>query len=113
MGKRHYKFEGISLEILISSYGLKQLIPEPTHLLPTDLKFINQPNMVMNSGVFLSVHQNGNHQIVFAKINLKIFYPPPGTRRTWDYGRANDEAINNAIASFDWKKVFSNINVPP
>ena len=65
----------------------------------------------MNSGVFLSVHQNGHHQIVLAKINLKIFYPPPGTRCTWDYGKANHEAINNAITNFDWKKAFSNINV--
>ena len=35
------KFEGIGIEILISSYGLKQLIFEPTHLLPTDLIFTN------------------------------------------------------------------------
>ena len=50
-------FEGISIENLTTSYGLKQLISEPTHLLPTsssciDLIFTNQPNMVMNSDVF-------------------------------------------------------------
>ena len=65
----------------------------------------------MNSGVFPSIHQNCHHQIVFAKVNFNIFYPPPYTRRTWDYGKANHEAINNAIANFDWEKALSNINV--
>ena len=31
--------------------------------------------------------------------------------RTWDYGKDNHEAINNAIVNFDWEKAFSNINV--
>ena len=65
-------FEGISIENLTSSYGFKQLISEPTHLLPTsssciDLIFTNQPNMVMNIGVFPSIHQNCHHQIVLLK----------------------------------------------
>ena len=67
--------------------------------------------MVMNSGVFLSIHQNCHHQIVFAKVNLNIFYLPPYMRRTWDYGKANHETISNAIANFDWEKGFSNTNV--
>ena len=67
--------------------------------------------MVVNSGVFPSVHQSCHHQIVFAKVNLKIFYPPPYTRRIWDNSNANHEAINNAIDGFDWEKAFSNVNV--
>ena len=65
----------------------------------------------MNSGGFPSIHQNCHHQIVFAKVNLSIFDPPPYRRCTWDYGKANHEAINNGIASFDWEKAFLNINV--
>ena len=108
-GNDFNNFEGISIENLISSYGFKQLIPEPTHLLPTsssytDLLFTNQPNMVMNSGVFPSIHQNCHHQIFFAKVNLNIFYPPPYMRCTWDYGKANHKAIKNGIVNFDWKK---------
>ena len=54
--------------------------------------------MVMNSGVFPSIHQS----IVFAKVNLNIFYLPPYTQRICDYGKANHEDISNAIANFDW-----------
>ena len=77
----------ISIENLTSSYGFKQLISEPTHLLPMSSSFIdliltNQPNMVMNSGVFPPIHQNCHHKIVFAKVNLNIFYPPPYTQHT-------------------------------
>ena len=67
--------------------------------------------MVVNSGVFSSIHQSCHHQIVFAKVNLKIIFPPSYTRRIWDYSRANHEAINNAIDGFDWEKAFSNVNV--
>ena len=108
--------EGVSIDNLTSSYGLKQLIAEPTHIVPTsssciDLLFTSQSNMVVNSGVFPSIHQSCHHQIVFAKVNLKIFYPPPYTRRIWDSSNANHEAINNAIDGFDWEKAFSNVNV--
>ena len=63
----------------------------------------------MNSGVFLSIHQSCHHQIAFAKVNLKLFYPPH-TWHIWDHSNANHEAIN-AIDSFDWEKAFSNVNV--
>ena len=57
--------------------------------------------MVKNSGVFPSIHENCSYQIIFAKINLIMLYPPPYTRRPWDYGKANHKAISNA---FDWEK---------
>ena len=108
--------EGVSIENLTSSYGLKQLIAEPTHILPTsssciDLLFTNQFNMVVNSGVFPSIHQSCHHHIVFAKVNLNIFYPPPYTRRIWYYSNANHKAINNALDGFDWEKAFGNVTV--
>ena len=67
--------------------------------------------MVVNNGVFQSIQQSCHHQTVFAKVNLKIFYPPPFTRHIWDYSNANHEAINNAFDGFDWEKAFSNVNV--
>ena len=67
--------------------------------------------MVVNSSVFPSIHQSRHHQIVFAKVNLRIFYPSPYTPRIWDYSNANHEAINNAIDGFDWEKAFWNVNV--
>ena len=66
--------------------------------------------MVVNSGAFPSIHQSCHHQIVFAKVNLTIFYPRPYTRGIWDYSNANHETINDAIDDFDWEKAFSNVN---
>ena len=102
--------EGVSIGNLTSSYGLKQLIVEKTHILPTsisciDLLFTNQSNMVAKSHVFPSINQRCLHQIVFAKVNIKIFYPPPYTRRIWDHNNTNQEAINNAIDGFHWKNL--------
>ena len=45
----------------------------------------------MESGVHSSLHPNCHHQIVFAKINLKIYYPPPYEREIWHYEKANAE----------------------
>ena len=46
----------------------------------TDLLFTSQPNLVMESGVHSSLHQNCHLQIIHAKINLKVCYPPPYER---------------------------------
>ena len=69
--------EGTILENLTSLYGMKQLISAPTHILQhssscIDLIFVNQPNLVIDSGIHPSLHQNCHHQIIFCKLNLKI-----------------------------------------
>ena len=33
--------------------------------------------MVIDSGVHASLHANCHHQIIYAKFDLKISYPPP------------------------------------
>ena len=104
--------EGTRFESITSYYGLHQIINEPTHILPSsasciDLIFTNQPNLVINSGVHPSLHENCHHQIIFAKINLKVYYPPPYKRQVWDYKKANIDAINLAIKSFNWEKAFN------
>ena len=94
--------EGARLEPITSFYGLHQIINELTHKLSSwssciDLIFTNQPNMITNSGVHPSLQQNCHQQKIFAKVNMKIFYPPCNT---------NVEAINSAIESFNWEKAF-------
>ena len=42
-----------------------------------ELIFASEPNLVMKSGVDSSLHKNCNHQIIYAKFNLQIYYPPP------------------------------------
>ena len=109
-------FEGSTIESITSQFGLHQLINEPTHLLQNSssciyLIFTFQPNIVVESGVDPSLHPNCHHQIMFAKFNLKIYYPPPYLREVWDYKEANADLINRAISNFNWEKAFSNTNI--
>ena len=78
-------YEGTKIDCLATEYYLKQVINEPTHLLEKsssciDLIFTSQQNSVMDAGVHTSLHANCHHQIVYAKFNLKIEYPPPYER---------------------------------
>ena len=95
---------------------MKQVITEPTHILENsssciDLIFSNQPNLIMDSGVHPTLHSKCHHQIIYAKLNLKIEYPPPYTRKIWNYSRSETDLINRSIESFDWSKLFSGKNV--
>ena len=87
-------YEGFKIEAIASQFGLKQLIQEPTHILSNsssciDLVFTSQPNLVMESGVHSSLHENCHHQLVYAKFNLKVWYSPPYECEIWHYQHAN------------------------
>ena len=104
-------YEGKKIESLTSQCGFKQVISNPTHILEStssciDLIFMSQPNLVMNSGVHSSLHPNCHHQIVHAKFNLKIFYPPPSERVAWHYQDANNDLIQRSISQFNWERAF-------
>ena len=69
--------EGIRLDAFSSYDGLHQVIKKPTHLIETsslciDLTFTNQTNLLIDSGVHLSFHNNYHHQIISCKLNLNI-----------------------------------------
>ena len=109
-------YEGSKIDAITSQFGLQQLIKEPTHILTDsssciDLLFTSQPNLLMESGVHSSLHQNCHHQIIYAKINFKVFYPPPYEREIWHYQRADVDQIQQAIEQFSWEKSFRNLNV--
>ena len=75
-------FEGLQIEFLASQFAMSQVINEPTHILDDsksciDLIITSQPNMRMDSGVHPSLHSNFHHQIIYAKLDLKVFYRPP------------------------------------
>ena len=62
-----------------------------THILKNsksriDLKFISKPNRVIDSDVQTSLHLYCHHQIVYAKLDLRVFYPAI-------YMRGNDVAF--------------------
>ena len=65
----------------------------------------------MDSGVHASLHVSCHHQIIYAKFNLQIYYPPPYERIVWHYKHANTDHIRNAIYGFSWERSFSNKDV--
>ena len=92
-------YEGKKLESLISRCGFKQVISDPTHILESvssgiDFIFTSQSNLVMNSGLRSSLHPNCHRQIIHAKFNLKIVYPPPFERVAWHYQDANNPTVH-------------------
>ena len=87
---------------------MKQLISAATHMLQhssscINLIFVNQPNLVIDSCIHLSLHQNCHYQVILCKLNLKVEYPPPHAWEVWkkmtDSGkvdliyRANDQFV--------------------
>ena len=108
--------ESAQLDYLTSLYSMKQVITESTHILENssssiDLIFSNQPNLIADSAVHPTLHSECYHQIIYSKLNLKIEYPPPYTRKIWDYSRSETDLINRSIECFDWSKSFSGKNV--
>ena len=64
-------FEGDPIENLTSQFGLHQAIKElGARILSTscslcvDLIFTSQPNLIIESGDYLSLHSNCHHQII-------------------------------------------------
>ena len=76
-----------------------------------DLIFTSQPNLITESAVHPSLHPNSHHQIIFAKFNQEIYYPPPYFCDVWHYQDANTDFIRRATDIFDWDKAFVNTNV--
>ena len=74
--------EGPPIDLLTMSYGLQQLISDPTQLLPNsssciDLIFMDQPNLIVDSGVHPSLHFKSQQQITYCRYNRTVKYPPP------------------------------------
>ena len=86
--------EGLDLNELTFHYNLHhQLINTPTHILPNsesciDFIFTSKPNLIPESGVHAYLFPRCHHQIIYAKVNLKVYYPTPYERLVWDYSKA-------------------------
>ena len=69
------------IDSLTTTHGFKQIISDPTHILPQASSCIDlitdQPNYVIDCGTHPSLHPSCHHQITFCKLNLKVEYSPP------------------------------------
>ena len=109
-------YESLKIDTITSQSGLQQIINELIYLTSNsssfiDLIFTSQPKLVMESDVHSSLHPNCHHQIVFAKINRKICYPPHYEREIWHYEKTNADLICKSIDQFCWDIRFTHIDV--
>ena len=65
----------------------------------------------MGSGVYSFLHSSCHYQVIFAKFNLSILYPPPYERTVWFYEKANPQLMRRAINEFDWTRALSNVSI--
>ena len=65
----------------------------------------------MDSGVHASLHPHCQPQIIFAKFDLKVFYPPPCERTVWHFSQANFDHIKRAVDLFDWESALTDLDV--
>ena len=56
-------------------------------------------------------HPNCRRQLIYAKFNLQIYYPPQYYREVCYYNDANTELIRPAVDQFNWQKAFLNKNI--
>ena len=109
--------EGKHFESLTSDLGLHQLISEPTHFMGDsrsciDLIFTDQPNLVVESGVHPSLHEQCHHQLVYGKLSVSNVKLPPYKRRIWYYDKADFVAIMKSIEMFRWQEHLENMSCP-
>ena len=67
-------FEGLKIGFLTFSFSFYQIIKKPTYILHsssscTDSIFTTQPNLVMESCVYSSLHASRHHQLPYVKFN--------------------------------------------
>ena len=76
-----------------------------------NLIFTSQPNLSVESGTQPSLHPNCHHQIIYAKFNLEVIYPPPYAGKVFHYQHSNVDLIRRSINESDWDRAFVNKHV--
>ena len=77
-----------------------------------DLIFTDQPNLVVESGVHPSLHEQCHHQLVYGKLSVSNVKLPPYKRRIWYYDKADFVAIMKSIEMFRWQEHLENMTCP-
>ena len=74
-----------------------------------DLIFTDQPNLVIETGVHPSLHEQCHHQIVHRKLSASNIAVPPYTRRIWYYDKADFANVMKSIEMFCWQEHLDKI----
>ena len=77
-----------------------------------DLIFTDQPNLIIESGVHPSLHEQCHHQIIYGKLSVSNVALPPYTRKIWHYDKADFVSIRKSIEMFAWNEHLVNITCP-
>ena len=88
-GKSNY--EGAKINCLTTEYDLKlknSLFALRILLSGIVVIFTFQPNLVIDASFHPFLHENCHHQIVYAKLNLKIQHPPPYEGEIWHFRKS-------------------------
>ena len=72
---------------------------------------MEEPLTNMKHNVHASLFERCHHQIIYAKFNFKIHFPPPYERLIWDYSKANENFIRRSLLKVDWTTALSNLHV--
>ena len=87
-------FAGKKIDFLTSSAGYTQIIDKPTHVINKsksciDLIFCTNQNVITKYGVDASLFDKCHHNIIYAKINIRVPLPPVFIREVWNYSKAD------------------------
>ena len=52
-----------------------------------------------------------HHEIIFAKFDLKVFYPLLYERIVWPFSQASFDHIKRAVDLFDWESALTDLDV--
>ena len=94
---------GNKLVRLLEAYNLAQLITEPTrydYLL--DLLITDSPELFNISGVTEPPDPDLDHDMIYGHLSFKYKYNKTIKRETWQYSKANFEALNAAYTNIPW-----------
>ena len=77
-----------------------------------DLLFTDQPNIITDSGVHPSLHEQCHHQIVYGKLSVSNITLPPYTRKIWYYDKEDFVKIMKSIGMFRWQENLQKVACP-
>lgn len=72
--KQFFKVRTGNINVKLIYNTIKQDPQESIHISSSLSSELHPARMRMESGIHLSLHENCNHQIVFTRLNLKVYY---------------------------------------